>query len=197
MPIAEVWSAHEPSESPGPYERWLQNLEQKGTWIHAPDLGQARSSHGASLHVVWPRYRAPNEVGARRANSDPILTVNDNSLVVRLDFAGRRILFTGDIELEAEELLSENHAAEIRADVVKVPHHGSPTSSTEVFVSATGASLAIISCGRANHFGFPDRGVEARWMESTEYLLRTDRVGSVTLRIPPSGRMQVSTVSPF
>lgn len=197
MRIAELWSAHEPSEFPGPYEQWLHALAQKGTWIHAPGLGQARSVRGASLHVVWPRYRAPNEVGARRASSDPILSVNDNSLVVRLDFAGRRILFAGDIELEAEELLSENHAAEIRADVVKVPHHGSPTSSTELFVSATGASLAIISCGRANHFGFPDKGVETRWTESTEYLLRTDRVGSVTLRIRPSGRMQVSTVSPF
>ncbi len=197
MPIAELWSVHLPSASPGPYEKWLGDLANAGTWVHRPPLGQARSVHGASLHVLWPRYRSPDARGSAHANADPILTVNDNSLVVRLDFAGRRILFTGDIELEAEELLTESHAAEIRADVVKVPHHGSPTSSTARFVAATGPSLAIISCGRANHFGFPDTDVEARWTDVAAYLLRTDVVGSITLRILPSGQMQVSTVSEF
>jgi competence protein ComEC len=197
MPISEVWSAHQGSASPGPYERWLRSLASTGTWVHRPPLGKARTIKGASLHVLWPRYREPNQLGDHHASSDPILSVNDNSLVVRLDFAGRRILFTGDIELEAEELLSATQAAEIRADVVKVPHHGSTTSSTQSFVSATGASLAVISCGRANHFGFPDAEVEARWAQSATYLLRTDKVGSITLRIPTSGQMQVSTDSAF
>lgn len=197
MPIVEVWSAHAHRPTPGAYERWLGTLSESGTRVRQPTLGKHRSAQGASLQVLWPRYHEPAEKGSTAAGPDPILSVNDNSLVVRLDFAGRRILFTGDIEAEAEELLVQDFATELRSDVVKVPHHGSPTSSTDVFVAATSATLAVISCGRGNHFGFPNSEVEARWAESAEYLLRTDLVGSVTLQISPSGQMEVSTASEF
>jgi competence protein ComEC len=199
IPIAELWSAHMPSAEPGPYERWLQSLESSGTRIVRPRLGTARTSRGAALQVLWPRYAPPD--GSKReearAQSDPILSVNDNSLVVRLDFAGRRVLFTGDIEEEAEDLLVTDDRDALRSDVVKVPHHGSPTSSTQAFVSATSPELAVISCGRANHFGFPDGEVVSRWRGQAGFLLRTDLVGSVTLEVSPDGEMQVETVEAF
>lgn len=199
MPISEIWSAHVQSEIPGPYETWLQSLQEAGTEVIAPRLGTARSRQGAVLEVLWPRYAPPGAArsDAPRAQPDPILGVNDNSLVVRLDFADRRFLFSGDIEREAEELLVQEHRGQLRADVVKVPHHGSPTSSTPDFVMATSAAIAIISCGRANHFGFPDSEVEARWRDQAKYLFRTDLVGSVTLRVSPDGAIQVETVAAF
>jgi competence protein ComEC len=196
MPIDELWSAHVSAPQPGPYEDWLHELRQSGTRIHAPKLGTSRTRRGAALEVLWPRYSRPDEAPTR-ARPDPILSVNDNSLVLRLDFAGRRVLFTGDIEREAEELLVAEFASELESDVVKVPHHGSPTSSTQAFVSATRPALALISCGRANHFGFPDRGVVSRWREQARHLLRTDQVGSVTLEVSPEGEIEVETVEAF
>lgn len=192
MPIRELWTVHE--ARPGPYEAWLAQLQEQGTTVRAPALGVARQNAGASVEVLWPRFHA--EAG-RGAEVDPILTVNDNSLVVRIDFAGRRVLFAGDIEEEAEELLVARDSEALRADVVKVPHHGSRTSSSVGFVRATEALVAVISCGRANRFEFPDSGVQERWAAQADLVLRTDEVGSVTLTISPTGLMHLQTRAPF
>jgi competence protein ComEC len=76
--------------------------------------------------------------------------------------------------------------------VVKVPHHGSPTSSTPAFVAATHPSLAVISCGRANHFGFPSADVLARWRAAGASIARTDEDGAVTVTIDATGGLGVS-----
>ncbi len=204
MPIRELWSVHDtrpgpgpgltPGLSSGPYQVWLDELQRGGTRVHAPRLGLSRQGGGVSLRVLWPRFH--DEEGARAA-SDPILSVNDNSIVVRIDFAGRRLLFAGDIEAEAEELLVVSDPEALRADVVKVPHHGSKTSSSAPFVRATHARVAVISCGRANRFGFPNADVEARWRHETEAFFRTDQVGTLELRISASGRMHLRSAAPF
>ncbi|MCP4447759.1 MAG: DNA internalization-related competence protein ComEC/Rec2 [Myxococcales bacterium] len=198
MPIRELWSVHEVSERPGPYEKWLAELKASGTRIRAPRVGVARMVGGTSLEVMWPLYSAqlpPSD--SRAAQGDPVLTVNDNSLVVRLSSAGRNVLFAGDIEEEAEELLLEQYGTLLRADVLKVPHHGSRTSSTEAFARATKPRVAVISCGRANRFEFPDSEVVRRWEKHAGQLLRTDLVGSITVEIEDSGRMHVSAVDGF
>jgi competence protein ComEC len=128
------------------------------------------------------------------ASADPVLGVNDNSLVMRVDFAGRMILFAGDIEHEAEALLHARHGRSLRADVVKVPHHGSATSSTARLVRATAPALAVISCGVLNRFGFPDARVVARWRALGAAVLRTDEAGAITIAIAPGGAMRVATL---
>lgn len=191
IPIAEVWSAV--PEGPGQYWGWLRELEAAGSKVVAPPLGTTRTMGGVGLNVLWPRYQASEG----DAQSDPILSLNDNSLVVRVDFAGRRLLFPGDIEAEAEALLVERLASEIQADVVKVPHHGSRTSSTRAFVQAVDPILSVISCGRGNRFDFPAQAVEERWRQRGQVVLRTDQVGSVTVRVGPDGSMKVDTMAPF
>ena len=197
MPIRELWSVHEIRERPGAYERWLAELEESGTRVEAPHLGIARTSENALLEVLWPVYQEGEPAKSRAAMADPILTVNDNSLVVRLQVAGRSVLFAGDIEAEAEELLVGRYGDSLRADIVKVPHHGSRTSSTAAFANATRPAVAVISCGRANRFGFPAPEVQERWRSTGAEVLRTDTVGSITVEIEPSGRMHVRTVDPF
>jgi competence protein ComEC len=103
--------------------------------------------------------------------------VNDESLVVRLDFGARRFLFTGDIEREAEAELLAHHAAELHADVLKVPHHGSRTSSSWPFVTAVNPSVAVISCGEENRFHHPNAETLAHLRGRQVY--RTDRDGTV------------------
>ena len=198
LPIRELWSVHEVSERPGPYETWLAKLKTSGTRVLAPPVGTAKRIGGTSLEVLWPLYSPkPPERVSRVARGDPILTVNDNSLVVRVSAAGRHVLFAGDIEEEAEELMVEHYGNALRADILKVPHHGSRTSSTEAFVAATRPLVAVISCGRANQFNFPAPEVTARWLAYADQVLRTDEVGSITVEIRESGQMQVQTVDGF
>ena len=77
---------------------------------------------------------------------------NNSSVVLRVNAAGRTVLLTGDIERDAEADLAPRLG---HADVLKIPHHGSLTSSTPAFLAALRPTVAIASAGRSNHFGHP------------------------------------------
>jgi competence protein ComEC len=168
-------------------------LIARGTRLRHPALGVARSEAGVEL-VVWaPRMQVAADAPVACA-ADPVRTVNDNSLVVALRYRGRTILFTGDIEGEGEDDLV---AAGIgRADVVKVPHHGSPTSSTAALTAATRPALAVISCGRANAFGFPAASVVDRWRAAGARVVRTDTDGAITVTIDVRGEIAIERFAP-
>jgi competence protein ComEC len=103
-------------------------------------------------------------------------------------------MFAGDLEAEGEDVLV---AAGIRhSDVVKVPHHGSPTSSTAGFVAATRPRLAVISCGPANQFGFPSPDVVERWRGAGAEIARTDRDGAITVTIDAGGALAIERFAP-
>ena len=87
-------------------------------------------------------------------------------------FGNRSILLTGDIEKAAETSFSR-FPQPLRADVVKVPHHGSKTSSTEPFVLATKPVFAIVSVGRNSMFGHPHKEVVDRWQANGATVLTT------------------------
>ncbi|MSP56310.1 MAG: DNA internalization-related competence protein ComEC/Rec2 [Myxococcales bacterium] len=105
--------------------------------------------------------------------------VNDESLVFRLDHGDRRFLFTGDVEGAGEAELVLNHTAELEADVIKVPHHGSRTSSSAAFVAAVNPAIAVISCGEDNRFRHPN--IEALAHYAGRRVYRTDRDGTVVI----------------
>lgn len=178
--VDEVWTAAEREPDPDAPPTELDHIVAAIGAAHThPPLGLARAEAGAEL-VVW----------APRPAADPLRSVNDNSLVVAIRFAGRTVLFTGDIERDGEDALV---AAGIpRADVVKVPHHGSPTSSSPALVDATRPSLAVISCGAANRFKFPSPAVVARWRAAGADIARTDTDGAVTVTIDEAGQIRVS-----
>jgi competence protein ComEC len=89
------------------------------------------------------------------------------------------LLLPGDIEKKVEnELVAEN--APLKADFLKVPHHGSKTSSTESFVAAVAPKFAVVSVGDGNQFGHPVDSVVARYAAAGVRFLRTDRDGAVT-----------------
>ena len=83
--------------------------------------------------------------------------INNNSLVVKLEYKDFKMLFTGDIEEIAEEsLLKLYEKEELKADILKVPHHGSKTSSSKKFLEAVSPKLALIGVGENNKFGHPN-----------------------------------------
>jgi len=204
-PIDELWSA----ESTGPgakdpavrtalpgspgFEAIAGELTARGTRRVHPPLGVARSAAGVELIVWAPRYQPAADVPVRCA-ADPVRTVNDNSLVIALRYRGRTLLFAGDVEAEGEDELII--AGLGPADVVKVPHHGSPTSSTARFVAATHPGLAVISCGRENSFGFPSPDVVERWRAVGAEVARTDRDGAITVTIDARGALAIDRFAP-
>ena len=98
--------------------------------------------------VLWP------------ANLSPVKEAsNDDSLVMRLADGRFHFLLTGDIEQRVEDRLVAEHA-ELASDFLKVPHHGSKTSSTKVFVAAVTPRVAVVSVGESNRSGIRQ---QQRW----------------------------------
>ncbi len=134
---------------------------------------------GAAIEVLGPP-----------AGAD--LSDNDSSLVFRLSFNGVTFLFTGDIERTAEEMLV-NAGAELKANVIKVPHHGSRTSSSQNFVDAVNAAFAVISVGRRSMFGHPHKEVVDRWNDAGAKLIKTGESGAVTFVVDDGGRVSLKS----
>ncbi|MCX5746225.1 MAG: DNA internalization-related competence protein ComEC/Rec2 [Proteobacteria bacterium] len=178
LPVHAVWSAREPPAGPSAFSEVVRAIGQVAT---PPTLG-VHTSGDVELAVLAPRFDDAHAPAL--ATTDPVRTVNDNSLVVAIRYRGRAILFAGDLEAEGEAALAPG-----RVDVVKVPHHGSRTSSSAAFVAATHPTLAIISCGRGNRFGFPAPEVVARWRAAGATVLRTDLLGAITLTIDADGAL--------
>jgi len=182
VPVGELWIADGDTGAPTDPRSFPAIARMTGARVVHPPLGIARAEAGVQLSVLAPVF-------AGHEAADPVRSVNDNSLVVRVTYAGRSIVFAGDIEAEGEDALVA--AGLGHADVVKVPHHGSPTSSTPAFVAATQPVLAVISCGVANRFGFPSPDVVARWRTVGARVERTDEAGAVTVEIASSGALTI------
>jgi competence protein ComEC len=109
---------------------------------------------------------------------------NNGSLVILLSYKAINFLFCGDIEKEVEEkLVSDIKEKDPDRDIqmIKIPHHGSKTSSTEAFIKAVDPELAVISVGRYNTFGHPNLEVINRLNNEKIQILRTDKNGAVEL----------------
>ena len=105
---------------------------------------------------------------------------NNDSIVLEITWHDTSIVLTGDIEREAEQSMAPLfQPAKLR--VVKVPHHGSLTSSTLEFIQALAPRVAVVSVGRSNSFGHPAPAVIERYRRAGAEVFRTDRDGAVML----------------
>ncbi|HEY1913697.1 MAG TPA: DNA internalization-related competence protein ComEC/Rec2 [Vicinamibacterales bacterium] len=105
---------------------------------------------------------------------------NDDSLVMELRWHDLSVLLTGDVGVAVERSLAGRlPASPLR--VIKVPHHGSATSSSAAFIEALHPQVAIVSVGRSNHFGHPVPAVLDRYRAVGAAIFRTDQDGAVTL----------------
>lgn len=169
-----------------------------------------QGAHSTSFARFWRQLGEAGVVpvemkrGARRSLAGVVADVlspatleqrseNDSSLVVALRYGGRSVLFTGDIEAAAEGDLVAGQLAALASAVVKVPHHGSRSSSTEEFLAAARPTLAIGSMGFANRFGFPHPLVVRRYREVGATFLRTDRDGAITIVLSSDGGFRAET----
>ena len=181
--VDRLWTSGDDGHNPD-YARLLATAHRRGVALPTP----APLSIGAvAVTPLGPWL--DDRIGAPAG-----LSVNDASLVLRLAFGGRGAIFPGDLEADGEGELVGRRAlgAPIAADVLKVPHHGSKTSSSPELVEAIAPSVAVISLGWQNRFHFPDPGVVVRYAARGTRVFRTDRDGAITLTITPTGEMSVA-----
>ncbi len=107
--------------------------------------------------------------------------VNNDSLVLKVTYGDVRILFTGDIRRKVELRLVEL-GEDLAAEIIKVPHHGSKTSSSAEFLDAVRPQYAIFSVGQRNRYRFPSEMVLERYRERGSRIMRTDQLGAIRLR---------------
>ena len=102
---------------------------------------------------------------------------NDGSLVLKLDFMGKKFLFTGDASVKSEEKILEKY--DVDCDILKVGHHGSNTSTSEKFLKAASPNEAIISCAANNRYGHPHKEIIDRLNKYNVKIRRTDEEGTI------------------
>ena len=172
--VAEFWDTGqgERERVGGGYATLLERARSLGIPLLRPEqLCGSRWLGGARIDVLAP---CP-DVDADRGP-------NDNSLVLRIAFGSHALLFVGDAELAEERELLSAAREKLVADVLKVGHHGSRTSSSSTFVDAVRPRESIISVGCRNRFGHPDPVALSTLWRSGSRVWRTDRDGAVTVR---------------
>jgi competence protein ComEC len=149
------------------FSRLLDEARSRGIRIVHVDEGEHFGFGMARTDVLWPP--------AGGAGESP----NDNCVVLRLSEGRSSFLLTGDIEQRAENGLVADHEP-LSSEFLKVPHHGSKTSSTTRFLKAVSPRVAVVSVGVSNPFGHPAKAVVERYEQDGVRLLRTDRDGAIT-----------------
>jgi competence protein ComEC len=165
----EIWTGAHGDE---PVWRELsRHARERGVTIVAMCEGKRMEFGGTRVEVLAP----PEDYVANGAPK------NNDSLALRITYGSRSFLLTGDMEKQIEgRLLADGR--ELKADVLKVGHHGSKTSTTEPFLDAVHPAFAIISDGYDNSFGHPNREVLERLHARRVEVLRTDLQGLITVR---------------
>ena len=169
LPAGAFWSSGRRSEN-GSFRVLLEALAAHRVPEHVVTAGQTLlRAGGAVVRVVHP------EASLDRAND------NDASLTIVLEYGASRVLLPGDLQAPGEAALLRS-PAEVAATVVKVPHHGSRTSSTRAFVARTQPGLVVALLGAHNRFHFPATEVRERWQRSGARWLQSDDAGEVIVR---------------
>jgi len=155
-------------DSPSPeLQRVLQEAERLGIPIVLHTAGDKFEMGGANVRILAPLARADLQL------SRP----NDTSLVMKVTYKSTSALLEGDAERKEENLVSQE---EPRADLLKVAHHGSATSTAPEFLAAVHPRFAVISVGARNVYGHPRQEVLDRLAQSKVGTYRTDASGAVT-----------------
>jgi len=176
LPVREVWMA------PG----W-DRAGCAGKLLNLPGVRARFLSRGQRLTLG--RWR----LTVLHPTPDDHQPVNERSLVLLAGVNGRRALLTGDVEKGAESDLVDCCARDLHADLLKVAHHGSRTSSTAGFLDAVAPRLALISVGVNNLYRHPSPEIVERLGDHHARVLRTDRAGEIVVRFGADGRLRIET----
>ena len=149
------------------YERMIEAIENNNVYTRAPAAGDVVNLGGAIFTIIHP-------------NSDHYGNLNDWSISKRMAFGNVSMITTGDAERPAElEMIEAGHY--LRADILRLGHHGSRTSTSQEFFDAVSPSIAIIQVGEGNRYGHPHPEVMDRLHAADVRIYRNDLHGDIIL----------------
>jgi len=185
FPVGEFWESglHDGNRE---YLVLKKLLRDKGVPVRRIDASSGPIALGGVLIKPLSPQRSPTVAGTASGGN-----LNEASLVFRLRYGEFSILFTGDIGQDTEQQLAEKSAG-LKCTVLKVPHHGSRTSSSELFLAATSPKCVLISAGYGNRFRLPAEATLTRLRQRGIPIYRTDLDGTITVTFE-SGRWSVTT----
>lgn len=148
------------------YDDVINTMKNKNYMNTLPNVGDTYQLSDATFTIIAPNNDLYGD------------TTNNYSIGIILKYGDTSFLFTGDAESEAEEDIASN-GINISADVFKVGHHGSSSSSTELLLNAVNPDIAVISCGEENEYGHPQAEILNRFRERGIKVFRTDEQGTI------------------
>lgn len=162
------------------FTRLLDALEVSGADVHIAHPGDTYSVGGMDILLLAPLEYSDN--------------MNDNSIVCKVSYKDTSALLAGDAETFSEDLMCAKYiSGELSADILKLGHHGSHTSTGAAFLAAVYPKYAIVSCGENNPYGHPHKATLDRIEKFPITVLRTDQLGSIVMR---SDGKNLTPVSP-
>lgn len=161
LPVANVWFSQMPYYNTA-VANFLNAVENEGVPLQQPRPGEVFQLGDTTITVLGPVKTQYDDV-------------NDLSLVLMVQYGDIRFLFTGDMESIAENDLLDS-GADVKADVLKVGHHGSYSSTSYRFLRAVAPTYGVISVGGNNDYGHPHKDPMSRLQDADVIILRTDKM---------------------
>ena len=177
-PNCTVWTSENLSGN-RQIQSFTSKVTQAGCKITIPVLGQQFRLGKAIITVIGPVTKLNNK--------------NSDCLVLRLEYKGKSFLFMGDADWQSENRMANKYgsvpdfgvyqSSTLKADVIKVGHHGSRDSTTQYFLHFVRPQYAIISVGAVNRYGHPDQDTLSRLVQSDSQIYRTDYHGHIKVTV--------------
>jgi competence protein ComEC len=188
--VQEIWMTGEAART-RPYQALMDIISDKGIQVNGPEaLARPLTIHGVRIETLYP----PIDF-LKRKSREGWRTGNNNSMVLKVSLKDVSFLLPGDTEVEAERELADAACEHLKSNVLVVPHHGSRTSSTMMFLKCVQPDVGVVSSGWKNIFRFPHKQVLDRYRAIGCDLYRTDLQGAVTLTTDGTG-LDVQTFLP-
>lgn len=166
------------------YEKFLSIAKTKKINVKIIKENKITIEKGININVIWPDYESMIQNNS----------INNNSLVFKLAYYNFSMLFTGDIEEIAEKSILKKYTTNkeiLKADIIKVAHHGSKTSSSKDFINIVSPKYAVIGVGQNNKFGHPSEGVIKELKKKKVQIYRTDKMGEIQIRVNRNKKIKI------
>lgn len=160
--VGEIWMPHK-SSTTTTFVTLLGAIKNKGLTVNTAKAGkQILQEENLQIDILSPTKEDYGD------------EMNLYSAVIKITYESQRFLIMGDAEEENEAEMSD-----VEADLIRVGHHGSKTSSSHNFVQKVGAKYAVISVGKGNSYGLPKYEIITRWQTAGAAVYRTDEAGNI------------------
>jgi competence protein ComEC len=172
--VRRIWKSNLPV-SAEEYPEWEKSIRINNIEVlPLSNRSTEKIFNGVHIKVLWPPDYSAEDIGNLSYDE-----VNDSSLVLKITYGRISFLFPADISSNIEEQLIKS-GADLKSDVLVVPHHGSNHASSSDFIKAVSCHYAIASAGKSNTFKHPHPSVVQRYKDAAAEIFRTDRDGAIS-----------------